>query len=309
MNKDMMNHITRSTLLAKTSIWFILILPPLFWAGNFVIGRAVHNEIPPFTLSLGRWIIAFACILPFAWQPMRRDWPQYCQYRWRILAISIAGVASFNTLVYTGLHSTTATNGILLNSCIPILILLFGVLFYQLRISKLQVRGLAISFAGVLTIILHGEWQRLLALDFSTGDLIIFLAMVCWALYTLWLRGIPNEINRIGLMGIQILIAIIALLPLYIWELTYSASPIWNQHSLLALAYVGIFPSVIAYSLYMMGVARAGAARAGLFIHLMPAFGSLLSMLFLGESLALFHIVGIAAILTGLLLSNRQQTL
>ncbi|MCB5188896.1 DMT family transporter [Methylobacillus caricis] len=303
-----MNKATSSSRLTETGIWLILTLPPLFWAGNFVIGRAIHAEIPPFTLSLGRWIIAFACILPFAWQPMRRDWQKYCHYRWRILAVSIAGVASFNTLVYSGLHYTTATNGILLNSCIPILILLFGVLFYQLRITLMQVLGLAISFAGVLTIILHGDWQRLLALDFSTGDLIIFMAMVCWALYTLWLRGIPAEINRIGLMGIQILIAIIALLPLYLWELRHGSAPIWNQHSLLALAYVGIFPSVIAYSLYTIGVAQVGAARAGLFIHLMPAFGSVLSVLFLGESLYLFHLLGIAAILAGLFLSNHQPS-
>lgn len=285
-------------------LYLILVLPPLFWAGNFVVGRAIHSEIPPFTLSFGRWVIALLCILPFAYPAMRRDYLLYWQYRWRLLAVSLIGVAAFNTLVYSGLHFTTATNGTLLNSCIPILILLFGSLFYRLRLQLWQVIGLALSLCGVLTIILHGEWARLLRLEFSIGDLIIFLAMVCWAFYTLWLRDIPASINRLGLMGLQIIIALVLLFPLYLWEAMHGLTPQWNRDVWLALAYVGIFPSVIAYTLYTLGVAYAGAARAGLFIHLMPVFGSLLSVMLLGESLHLFHAVGIAAILGGLFLSN-----
>ncbi|MFJ5446733.1 DMT family transporter [Methylobacillus methanolivorans] len=288
-------------------LMLVLVLPPLFWAGNFVVGRAVHANIPPLTLSLGRWVIAFVCILPFALPAMRRDWRLYWQYRWRLLAVSTVGVAAFNTLVYSGLHYTTATNGILLNSCIPILILLFGALFYRLPLHLLQLLGLALSFAGVLTIILHGEWSRLATLDFSGGDLVIFTAMICWALYTLWLRELPVTINRIGLMGMQIFIAILLLLPLYAWETHTGPAPQWNHDTWLALAYVGIFPSVIAYTLYTIGVTRAGAARAGLFIHLMPVFGSMLSVLFLGENLHLFHALGIAAILGGLVLSSKSS--
>lgn len=293
--------------LSPILLMLVLVLPPLFWAGNFVVGRAVHANIPPLTLSLGRWVIAFVCILPFALPAMRRDWRLYWQYRWRLLAVSTVGVAAFNTLVYSGLHDTTATNGILLNSCIPILILLFGALFYRLPLHLLQLLGLALSLAGVLTIILHGEWSSLATLDFSGGDLVIFTAMICWALYTLWLRELPATINRIGLMCIQIFIAIILLLPLYAWETHTGQVPQWNHDTWLALAYVGIFPSVIAYTLYTIGVARAGAARAGLFIHLMPVFGSMLSVLFLGENLHVFHALGIAAILGGLVLSSKNS--
>lgn len=285
----------------------ILALPPLFWAGNFIVARAVHAQIPPVTLSLGRWLIALVCILPFAITALRRDYRHYWQYRWRLLAVSTVGVAAFNTLVYTGLHDTTATNGTLLNSCIPIFILLFGALFYQLPLQGRQVLGLAISLCGVMTIIFHGEWSHLLNLRFSQGDLIILLAMVCWAFYTLWLRELPPQLNSIGLMAVQIMIAIILLLPLYLWERQVGQAPQWNADTFWALAYVGIFPSVIAYTLYITGVARAGAAKAGLFIHLMPAFGSVLAMLFLGESLHLYHLLGISAILCGLFISTRHS--
>lgn len=278
----------------------ILTLPPLFWAGNFVVGRAVRNDISPMTLSFGRWLIALVCILPFAWRPMWRDLALYWQNRWRVLGVSLAGVAAFNSLVYTGLHTTTVTNGILLNSTIPILIVLFGVMFYAQRISRIQVIGLIFSFAGVLTIILHGEWQRLMSLTFTRGDLIVFSAMVCWALYTLWLRGLPAEINRIGLMGMQIVLALIALFPFYLWEQTVTVDFEWTSNAALALAYVGIFPSVVAYLLYNMGVVRVGPVRAGLFIHLMPVFGTILSVAFLGEALHLYHVMGATSIFLGI---------
>ncbi len=282
----------------------ILVLPPLFWAGNFVVGRAVRGDVPPMTLSFGRWLIAFACLLPFAWRPLRRDLPRYWQHRWRLLGLAVVGVAAFNSLVYAGLRSTTATNGLLLNSFIPLLIVLFGALFYRQRLGARQYLGLALSFAGVLTIVLHGDWTRLAALQFSHGDLVVFAAMVCWALYTLWLRGMPADIDRVGLMEAQIGVAVVCLLPLFLWEYASGQRAQWNAPALAAFAYVGIFPSVLAYLLYNLGVARVGPARAGLFIHLMPVFGALLSVLFLHEPLHAYHAAGFCLILAGLACSG-----
>lgn len=286
----------------------ILALPPLFWAGNFVVARAARGDIPPMALSFGRWVIAFLLLLPFAGKWMWRDRARYWQHRWLLVRVSLIGVAAFNTLVYLGLHTTTAANGLLLNSVIPVLIVLFGAVFYRHRLRRIQAFGLAISCVGVLTIIVHGQWARLVALEFSGGDVIVFIAMMCWALYTLWLRSLPADVNRIGLMGIQILIALCALFPLCAWEAIGGARPSWNTASVLALLYVGVVPSVLAYLLYMHGVARAGAARAGLFIHLVPVYGALLSVVFLGESLHLYHAVGIALILTGLACSRERAT-
>ncbi len=285
----------------------LLVPPPLFWAGNFIVGRAMRGDVPPLTLSFWRWVIAFFCLLPFAIGPMRRDWPLYWRYRWQLARIALAGVVAFNSLVYVGLQWTAAANGLLLNSFIPILIVLFGALFYGQRLRAVQGFGLALSFAGVLTIILHGEWQRLLTLQFSAGDLVVFCAMVSWALYTLWLRAIPPEIDRIGLMEAQIAVAFVVLVPLYAGEAAFGYAPVWRMESFAALAYLGVFPSVLAYLLYNIGVARVGAARAGMFIHLIPVFGAVLAVVFLHESLHAYHAIGIAAILSGLACAMRGQ--
>jgi drug/metabolite transporter (DMT)-like permease len=210
------------------------------------------------------------------------------------------GVVAFGTLVYLGLRSTTAANGLLLNSFIPVLIVLFGALFYGQRLRLAQTLGLLLSCVGVVVIIGHGEWQTLAAMRFAAGDLIVFVAMICWAVYTLWLRDFPAELDRLGMMGIQIVIGLVVLVPLAAWEHVGGQHASWNVHSILSVFYVGIFPSVLAYLLYMRGIARFGAARAGIFIHLMPVYGAVLSVVFLGESLHLYHAAGMAAILLGL---------
>lgn len=284
-----------------------LLLPPLFWSGNFVVGKAIHTDIPPFSLVFLRWVVAFVVILPFAWRFLWRDKLLYRQYWGRILATAIVGVTCFNALIYKGLHYTTTTNALLLNSCIPVLIVLFGFLFYRQKMHKSQLIGLIISLTGVLSIVLQGDFGRLLSLSFNIGDIWVFLAMVCWAFYTIWTKVFPVELNKIGLTAVQMLIAIFALLPLFLWEMSSGQTIDFNQKSLAGLAYIGIFPSVIAYLLYAFVVEKVGAVRAGLSIHLMPVFGVALSVAFLGEYFLTYHAIGIGLIALGLWLCQKTN--
>lgn len=290
----------------RRTLWItlcLLALPPLFWAGNFIVGRSVRGDIPPLTLSFDRWLIASLVLLPFTYRTLHREWRLYWQYRVRILIAAVTGVAAFNSLIYLGLQTTTASNALILNSFIPLLIMLFGSLFFKLKLAAKQWLGMAISFAGVLSIISRGDWSVLSSLSFSQGDMIVFLAMVCWAIYTLVIQRMPKEINRIGLMSVQMFLGLLVVAPFYAWEAHSGAVPNWNSHTLLALAYVGIVPSVLAYLLYTAGVERLGPAKAGLSIHLIPVFGVLLSIALLGESLHLYQISGMALIFIGILLS------
>lgn len=284
-----------------------LALPPLFWAGNFIVARATRAEVPPFALSYGRWLIAGLVLLPFAWRAIGRDWPVYRRHWKRVVALAVPGVMAFNALVYLGLQHTAATNGMLLNSTIPVLILVLGAVFWRQPLALGQIVGLAVSSFGVGVIILHGEWARLVALDVSQGDLIIFAAMVCWAIYTMGLRFFPAEVNRIGFLEVQIGVTLVLLLPFLLWEISSGRSPSWNAQAIGALIYVGLVPSVLAYLLYMRAVAVAGPARAGMAIHLLPVYGAILSSLFLGEELRPYHALGFAAILAGIVLAGRAS--
>ncbi|MDO5666758.1 MAG: DMT family transporter [Alcaligenaceae bacterium] len=286
---------------------FLLIAPPLFWAGNFVIGRIVRDDIGPMSLSFWRWVIAFCFLLPFAYKHLKREWPLYKEHAGFVIKTALVGVTSFNTLIYLGLHGTTATNALLLNSTIPVLIILFGVIFYKQRMYTLPTIGLVLSLIGVGAIILNGDINALLNFSFNPSDLIIFTAMICWAIYTLWMKNTPQGMNRTALTCVQIGIAVIALFPLWLWE-SGGQLPIYlNNNAKMALLYVGIFPSVIAYVAYSVAISRVGPMLSGLFIHLMPVFGVILAAIFANESIRLYHLVGIALIAFGLILSSRQS--
>lgn len=286
----------------------LLLLPPLLWAGNFIAGRAISAAVPPVSLSLIRWSIAALCLLPFALKPFLQDRRHYLAYRWHILGTAITGVAAFNLLVYWGLHTTTANNGIILNSFIPFLVAIFGYLFYRQTLSAAQLLGMLVSLAGVLIVVSHGDLQILLTLAFAPGDLIIFLAMIFWALYTLWLKAIPAHINRTGLMLCQVLIALVFLVPLSVWESQTATIHLEDTHTWWILAYIGIFPSVIALLAYSKAVTLVGSVRASVFIHAMPIFGSLLSTLLLHEVFQGYQLIGMLTIFSGIWLANKKIT-
>ncbi|MFS2222605.1 DMT family transporter [Pantoea sp. B65] len=284
----------------------MFIIPPLLWAGNYIVGRAIRDDVPPVTLTLARWAVALLVIMPFAWSHIRRDFRRYRQYAGRIIAVSLSGVAAFSLLVYFGLHHTSGTNALLLNSCVPVLIMLFSAIFFGNRLTGKQLSGLLISCGGVLTIIFKGDPRGVLQLAFSSGDLMLLCAMASFALYTLWLRKIPADINRMGLLGVQVIITLIAVFPLWIGQSHADVAANWNRTTFSAVLFLGIFPSFLSYLLYGRCVEAIGAARAGLSIHLIPVFGVTLSLIFLGEPLHLFHLAGIFTILAGVGLANMK---
>ncbi|MBK0166806.1 DMT family transporter [Klebsiella sp. S69] len=291
--------------LIMTILFFVI--PPLFWAGNYIVGRAIRNDVPPVTLTFVRWLIALAIVLPFATPHIIRDYRQYIQHPLRIIAVSLSGIAVFSLLVYYGLHYTSGTNALLLNSCVPVLITLFSCLFFKARLNHLQMISVIISCCGVLTIILKGDLSALFHLEFSSGDLLLLAAMACFAFYTLWLRKLPADINKLGLLGMQVIITLIAITPLFFREYFYGTQVNWNSVTISGVIFLGIFPSFVSYLFYGCCVEAVGASRAGLSIHLIPVFGVVLSVIFLGEHIQLFHIMGISIILSGVGLANVKQ--
>lgn len=285
----------------------LLLLPPLLWAGNFIAGRAISTAVPPVTLALIRWSIALVCLLPFAWRPFWRDRASYWQYRWLVLGSALSGVLGFNLLVYWGLHFTSATNGIILNSFIPFLVALLGYCIYGQRLHRLQQAGLCVSLLGVFIVVARGDLAVLTELAFSVGDLIILAAILCWALYTLWLKSLPAQMNRSGLMLCQVLIALLLLGPLAMWEQQFVPVHLIHKQTLWILAYIGIFPSVIAFLAYSKAVTLVGSVRASLFIHAMPVFGSMLSTLLLGEAFHGYQLLGMLTLFAGIFIAQRKS--
>jgi drug/metabolite transporter (DMT)-like permease len=286
--------------------YVLLTLAPLFWSANAVVGRAVAGAVPPIGLAFWRWLVSAAIMAAVSWRHVRRDWPVIVAHRRILFGLALLGIATFNTLVYMGLRVTTAINGVLMQTTMPVWIVAMSWLFFRDRIAPRQVPGLIISFIGTLVIVSGGSWAALLALRLNQGDALVLLAVVAYAAYTTLLRRRP-PIHPLSFLAVTFAGGTLLLLPLYLWEhLRGQAMPL-NGTTLLAVAYIALFPSILAYLCYNRGVELVGANVAGLFIHLMPVFGSIMAMIFLHERLHWFHGLGVLLILIGIVLTTRGR--
>jgi drug/metabolite transporter (DMT)-like permease len=292
----------------STSVAYVLlILTALFWAANWVIARGIQGYMSPIAMAFWRWLAALVILLPFVLRPMIREWPAI-RRSWKILAVlGIIGVGAFNTLTYTGLKYTTATNGVLLNSVIPILVIAINVVFLREPLNARQAMGVLTSLAGVMTIVAHGELETLRHLRLNPGDLWVLGAMLGWAIYTVCLRWRPRELSSVAFTGVIIAIGVAALLPVFAWDYETGHRTQWGVVTAGAVLYFAIFPSVLAYFFWNTAVARVGAERASTFLHLMPLFGAVLAAIFLGESLLWYHYLGALLIFSGLFIASQAR--
>lgn len=287
------------------SSYLILAIAPLCWAGNIVLARGVIDIIPPITLAFWRWTGAFLLLIPFTWRTAKQDWGVVKQSWGIILLLSIFGISCFNTLLYTAVHTIPAINGALIQTAMPAAIILISVLVFKDRVTLLQIFGAVICMFGAFLVVCKGNILEIRYLSLATGDILMMIAVVTYALYSVLLRKRPL-IHPLSLLTYTFGIGALGLLPLYIWEIYYYPPFEITIQVLLSILYVAVFPSIIAYFCWNRGIADLGPNRAGLFINLIPVFASVFAILFLNESLKIYHILGMVLIFSGMILFNRK---
>ena len=285
--------------------YLLLALCSLFWAGNTVVGRAAVDLVPPATMTFVRWAIAFVVLLPFAWAHVRRDWPAIRRHLVAITLLALIGSAGYNIVAYLALHYTQAINSLLLQSVAPLFVALWSFALFRDRLTLVQALGIATSMTGAAVIICRGDVGVLARFAFNIGDIMILVALVFYALYTALVRVRP-AMHPLSFLAATIAASAVLMVPPMAYELAAGYVPVLGAATLAAFLYVGIFPSVLAYFCLNRGIELIGANRAAPFIHLMPVFGSILAILFLGERPQLFHAAGYALVLTGVALAARR---
>ena len=276
-----------------------LSLAALFWSGNFIAGRALRDDIDPVTLNTLRWVLASALFLPFAgpaclrhMAAIRRHW------RW-LLALGATGIAGFHTTVYVALTQTTATNALLVLALAPVGIVFGSALIGASRPTAVQWAGSAVSLLGAAVLITRANAEVIRALTINRGDLWMIAAVVSWATYTLLLKRRPVDLPPTVTLAASMVFGAALMLPVAILSLP-SAHLVVGPSVLGAMAYIVVFPSVLAFWLWGHGVARLGPERAGQFVHLMPVFGPVLAMAILGERIVAVQAVGALIVFTGI---------
>lgn len=292
----------------RNKAFLLLALANLFWAGNWVIGRGLRELIDPVTLNFWRWLLAALVLGPFAWRSLIAQAAVIRRHLGLIFLLALTGVALFQVLVYTGLRTTTTVNAVLINSTAPLFFVLCSWAIERERAKFGQVLGMLISLAGILIILARGDLGRLLQLQFQSGDAWILLAMPIWGIYSILLKRRPPELGGVLLLFLTAVAGVTLLLPA-LWFQSLHASLQWPAPGAWAgILYVAMGASIGAFICWNRGVATVGANAAGVTLHLLPAFGTILAILFLGETFQGFHALGIATILAGVVLATRSPT-
>ncbi len=287
--------------------YLLLAVAVLFWAGNWVFARALRDDVPPVALAFWRWTVALVILTPFAYRHVYRQW-HMIKGAWRVLcALALLATVFQHIPVYIGLRETTATNGALLNSVTPVLILLLSRLLFAERLSLTQVAGVSISLLGVTVILAAGDFAALATLQLNRGDLWVLLATLAWAIYTVCLRWRPVELNLLAMLWMIAAIGVCAMAPFYAWEIASGRTLNPTPGVLGALLYIGALSTVVSYVFWNRAVQEIGANRAGPFMYLMLVYTPLLAIVFLGERLHLYHLVGCVLILGGIYLTSRGR--
>lgn len=292
-------HGTRIITWCWSRPYLLLTFTALCWAGNSIVARAARDTVPPVALAFWRWALALLLLLPFAWRHLQRDWAVVrANLKW-ILVLGTLGIGTFNTLLYTGLQKTTAVNGLLLQTLQPALILVFSAAIFREPIRMRQVFGILLSVIGALLIVLRGDLSSLIVLAFNSGDMVICVAVVVWALYSTLLRKRPN-VHPVSFLAVTFMVGISVIFPFYLAEIAGGQTIQIRHESGLAIGYVCLFPSLIAYLFFNRGVELLGSVSASLYLNIMPVIGSVLAVAVLSERFGWFHLAGMGLIGAGI---------
>ena len=285
----------------------MLIMTAVFWSATAVAVRASAGDIPPHSFTFWRWAIAFVLFLPFAAKPFWRQRRIYRKHWLMMCGLSFTSIAGFTIFYFLGLQATTAINASVLSGATPIAIVIVSFIILRIKLTPTVIAGTVLGIIGSLVIILNGDLGAISTMTLGVGDLFIVVAMTFWAIYTVCLKWLPPNLDPFGLILVLIGLSLPMTFPFYMWEIEQGQFFDLDVRNIGLILFTAIFPSVVAYLFWNKGVEVAGPNAAGFSSYLIPAFGTVLSVLLLGESFELFHGIAIALIFSGLYLGMRVQ--
>ena len=294
---------------SKNKIAYIfLIFATLFWSGNFIVGKAASLfEIPPFTLNFYRWLFAWLILAPFTLKEIFKKKNYILRNINLILIFGITSITVFNSIVYYSLNFTQVISGVLMISTIPVMIIFFCWIFKIERTNFYLILGVIFSLLGVIVIVTKADLGKLLNLNFNKGDLWMVVAMFSWAMYSALLRKKKFELSQISFLQTIISAGLILLLPAYLIELALGYRLNIHLPFILTLSYVVLFPGLASFFFWIKGISIIGSNRAGIFLHLMPIFSTVMAILIFKEKFMTFHLIGALLIVTGIILSSKGR--
>lgn len=293
----------------RSSTLAFLVLPPLFWGSNVIVGRMAAGLIPPITLNFLRWALAFVVFLPFVFVHIRKDWVLVKKH-WLLFATTgFLSITCYNALQYLALISSSPINVALMAASSPIMTLLIGRLLYQSPISRTAAIGAVVSLTGVVWVLIRGDLNNLSTISFVVGDLYMLLAILFWSFYTWLLKGSPKSMSGNSILSAQIVWGMLFAIPMVLAEISWGGYPPveWNVSAIGIVTYVALIPALLGYLCWQKAVARTGSLLPMFFVNLTPVFAAIMSVVLLREFPHAYHLIGLVLIVMGIWLAYRPQ--
>ncbi|MCY6379327.1 DMT family transporter [Hoeflea prorocentri] len=285
--------------------YILLVITTLGWGGNAVAGKFAAGHVSPALLTSGRWLLALLLLLPFALPHLRREWSVLRAHFLFLLGMGIVGFALFNNFYYLALNYTSAINGAIEQAAMPLLVFAANFLLFGQRVSYSQIIGFFISITGVALVATNGNLPGLLSLDVGYGDALLILSISFYGAYTVALRWMP-KLHWSSAMVALALGALIGGAPFTVFEAWSGSLILPDMTGWFVIVFAAVFPSIVSQACFIKGVAIIGANRGGLFINLVPIFGTLFAVLLLGEQLEMFHLIALGLVLGGIALAEHK---
>ncbi len=287
----------------------MLVLATLFWAGNFIVGKAAFVEnIPPMSLVFFRWSLVWLILLPFTYKEIFKNKDVILKNLPLLFFLALTSVGLFNSFTYLALVYTQVINASLFNTAIPAMIILLCFIFKIEKTNKFQIMGLVLSVVGILSIITKLNLNILLSLNFNKGDIIMMGGVITWGLYSSFLKKKKFTLPLLTLVHILCTFGLLFILPQFLFEVLQGQIIKFDMNLGYILIYLALFPSIGSYYCWAGAVSIIGANRAGIFLSLIPLFSTILAMIFFNEKFYFFHFIGSVLIVLGLFLSNKKIT-
>jgi drug/metabolite transporter (DMT)-like permease len=293
---------------ATGKAYLFLTITAMIWGGNAVAGKLAVGHVSPFLLTLVRWIIALVLILAISVPQLRKDWPVMRRHMPYLFIMGATGFTGFNVLLYSALHYTSAINAVIEQAGMPFVIFVVNFVIFRMRVSLGQVAGFMLTLCGIALTAANGDLSSLLALELNFGDLLMLFAVLIYSAYTVGLRFKP-EVHWKSMMAATALGAMVAAVPLALYEWWGGTAQMPDAYGWGVVAFIAIFPSLFAQTLFVRGVEIIGSNRGGLFINLVPIFGMLMSIVLIGEPLHPYHIISLVLVLGGIIIAERNRPL
>ncbi|MDL2316833.1 DMT family transporter [Desulfovibrio sp. OttesenSCG-928-A18] len=286
--------------------FFFALAATIVWSFNFVAGRGLAEAMPPCTLALCRWLVAFVAVLPFALPQLRRQWRHFFIHWPYYLCVGVLGIAWFNTAIYMGAHSVSAVNMSLIATSSPLFTLLLARLFFGERISPARAAGILIALCGIVLLISRGDLTVLGTLSFHGGDLLLLSAAFSFSCYTLLVRKKPEGSGLAAYFTVTFGLGAALLVPFSLWELGAGARVVFSPALIIGILYMGLGASLLAFWCWSKAIGYIGPSRSAIIYYSLPLFSGIEAVLLLGEPVRWVHFAGGGLILGGLVLATRQ---